>query len=265
MLICRPLAATFAEMEFSFTKILGVLLVPPGLMFGMMLLGLLLGWRYRRTGKTLFISSIALLLLASLPIVSDMLLRFAEDIPPLELTSLKSTPAQAIVVLGGGRYNNAPEYHRDTVGYMSLVRLRYAAQLHHASKLPLLTTGGSVYGEGESEATLMQQVLESELSARVKWIETASRTTQENAVLSKTLLANENITTIILVTHALHMRRAQTAFEKAGFTVIPAPLGYHTPSDEPLSLKVLPSATALKSTHEMVHEYWGRLWYWIRY
>ncbi len=46
------------------------------------------------------------------------------------------------MVLGGGRYRDAPEYGNDTVGEYTLVRLRYAAKLHRETGFPLLVTGG---------------------------------------------------------------------------------------------------------------------------
>jgi uncharacterized SAM-binding protein YcdF (DUF218 family) len=253
-------------MEVIIAKLVASLIKPPGLMLGMMLLGSLLRHRFYRTGQGFIYAGIFLLVLFSLPVVSGGLVRWYEDMPALDETTLKQTSAQAIVVLAGGRNTNAPEYQQDTVSQFSLVRLRYAAYLQRQSKLPILATGGRVYGdESISEAELIQQALQNEFNAQVRWVEDKSRTTFENAVDTQTLLASENINHILLVTHAMHMPRAKEAFKQAGFTVTAAPTGFHTRSSGTFIGGLLPSANALYLSNALFHEWLGRLWYRLRY
>src|SRR5580765_1139325 len=62
--------------------------------------------------------------------------------------SLPYPPAEAIVVLGGGRYLDAPEYGGDTAGPSTLERLRYGAKLGRETRLPILVSGGKPGGFG---------------------------------------------------------------------------------------------------------------------
>ncbi len=253
-------------MELLLTHIIRSFILPPGLFLSLLFLGVILRLRFYRTGLVMIYTSVVLLLLMSLPIIVNPLLHLYERIPALEVSSLAHSPAKAIVVLGGGRYADAPEYHGDTVSKQTLVRIRYGAWLQRKTKLPILVSGGVVNDDGRpAEAQLMQQVLEQEFLAAVPWVETKSHTTYENAIYSRQLLEKVNINNIILVTHAIHMPRAIEAFEKAGFTVTPAPTGFDTGADTPTIMSFLPSMYSLSSMHELMEEILGRVWYHLRY
>lgn len=253
-------------MELLITHVIRVFLLPPGLFLSLLFLGAIVRLRFYRTGQSVIYTAIGLLLLMSLPIVSNPLLHLYENIPAVNPASLTHTQAKAIVILGGGRYANAPEYQgADTVSGASLERIRYGAWLQRKTKLPILVTGGVVFGgKRPAEAELMQQVLQKEFLAFVPWVETHSRNTYENAIDSRKLLAKEGITHIILVTHALHMPRALEAFKHAGFIVTPAPLGFDT-SASPTLLSLLPTSYSLQNMHNLMDEVLGRIWYHLRY
>ena len=253
-------------MEVILGKLLATLLIPPGLMFSMMLAGAILRLRFYRTGQIFIYSGIFLLVTLSLPVITDNVARYYEDMPAFDETSIRTNRPAAIVILAGGRNTNAPEYRNDTISRHSLERVRYGAYLHHKIRLPILVTGGRVYGdESISEAELLQQALQNEFNVTTKWVEDKSRTTYENAVFTQTILAGENISHILLVTHAIHMPRSKEAFEQAGFTVTPAPTSFHTKSSGTLIGGLLPAAHALDLASQLFHEWIGRLWYRIRY
>lgn len=239
--------------------------MPPGLMILMMLLGSLIIGRLYRTGKLLILGGFGLLIAASLPVVANNLLALLEQTPPIDNVRLKQNRAQAIVILGGGRYAEAPEYNgRDTVSRYALERLRYGAHLYRQTGLPILVTGGNPYGREVSEAQLMRQVLEDDFKVPVKWVETASSNTWENARFSQLQLKRDGITRVALVTHAWHMPRSVTVFEQQGLQVTPAPTAYSTRA-HPVLLDYVPSAGALNNTRKALHELLGRLWYAVRY
>jgi len=201
-----------------------------------------------------------------MPIIVQPLLHSYESVPVLKPETLRNSPARAIVILGGGRYPDAPEYQGDTVAEPTLERLRYGAWLQAKSKLPILVSGGVVNNDQRPpEAQLMQQVLEHEFRATVTWVESRSHTTYENAIFSRLLLEKAGIKNIILVTHAIHMPRASEAFAKAGFNVTPAPMGFDTGTDIPTILRLLPSVYSLFSVRELMNEVLGRAWYHLRY
>ena len=92
----------------------------------------------------------------------------------------------------------------------------------------------------------------------MRWVETQSRDTNENALLSAVLLRNAGIQRIALVTHAWHMTRAIKAFEKQSLKVIPAATGF-TSQGANLFERLLPSAAALEQSAIAIHEWAGLL------
>jgi uncharacterized SAM-binding protein YcdF (DUF218 family) len=255
-------------MEVLLIKIIQTLLLPPGLMILLMLAGYFLARRLPRFGKIMLVTGFGLLVLASLPIVADFNLRLLEGDTALSPTKLAQPSAEAIVILCGGRNFQAPEYGtKYTLSRLPLARARYGAFLHRKTQLPVLVTGGNVYTTTTtSEAELMRQALVEDFHVPVKWMETNSRTTWENAVLSKSILDQANINRIYLVTTAMHMPRARMAFEAVGLNVVPAPTDFNGQNGGiPVINDFLPSAKALHNNYYFMHEVLGILWYKLRY
>lgn len=243
------------------SKAVGMLLTPPGLIVVLAVLGLLLQFRWRYTGLAFLTASTLTLIVLSLPVTGLYLMRSLEAQEVVTAPETLSKHAGAIVVLGGGRNTNAVEYGGETINGSTLERLRYAAHLHRASGLPLLVSGGSVFGEAASEAELMQQVLNTDFRTPAKWVEGRSRTTHENALYSRAILEAAGIRHIVLVTHASHMPRAVWAFREAGFEVLPGPTAYTTTAGRETVLDWLPSITGLAFSSRAIHEHIGLLWY----
>lgn len=243
---------------FLLKKLLVALILPPT---GPILLALFGLWltrmesrRWRHGGLWLAILSLAGLLVLSLPIVGKALMVPLEPYPAITPAQLQRV--QAIVILGGGTYSQAPEYGGDTVGSATLERLRYGARLARESHLPLLVSGGSP-GGGRAEGESMREALERDFGAKASWVEAASRDTAENASLSAPLLKTAGITRIALVSHASHLPRAVSLFEKQGLEVTPAPMAFSTGSPS-LAGSLLPGG--LGASREALHEYLGQLY-----
>lgn len=252
-------------MELLLVKAVAALALPPGGNIVLGLAGLALWRRSRMLAAVLLSASLASLWLLSTPKVADGLYASVEGVAPRPIGAPVAEGIGAIVVLAGGR-SHGPEYGGDTVGPHSLERLRYGARLHRETGLPLLLSGGRVYDEPASEASLMGDVLTNELGVPVRWLEESSRNTAENARESAALLAAENIRAIILVTHAAHMPRALREFEKQGLQVHGAPTGYRSGGEAPPRItEWLPSANALEHSRAALHERLGSLWYRMRY
>lgn len=148
---------------------------------------------------------------------------------------------------------------------LTLERIRYGARLQRRTGLPILVTGGRPRDFAQSIAESMQQALVEDFGVPVRWVEGQARTTHENAERSAAVLRAEGIDTIYLVTHAVHMRRAQEAFERAGLTVVPAATVFSS-SDPEVSLRELvPRTTTLVLSSYALHELIGRLWYRLTY
>jgi len=256
------------DMEVLLIKTLQTLLLPPGLMILLMLAGYFLARRMPRTGMSMLFTGFGLLVLASLPLVANFNLRLLEGDTALSAAELAQPSAQAIVILSGGRNLDAPEYGQaDTVSMHTLERVRYGAWLQRHTRLPILVTGGKVFDSSRpAEAELIRQILTEEYGIPVRWSETNSRNSWENAAFSQAMLKAADIKRIYLVTQAWHMPRARMAFEAVGLEVIPAPTGFlHGDGDAPLILDFLPSSGALLVNSYIAHELIGIVWYRLRY
>jgi len=252
-------------MEILITRSIGSLALPLGSVILLLVIGLLLIRRHWRSAATLVALALLGLYTLSLPLTADKLLRSLEAYPALRPQDIKDSPAQAIVVLGAGRYPGAPEYGGDTVSTGGLERLRYAAHLHRLTGLPLVVSGGSPLGEALSEAVLMRASLSNDFHVTEVWIEDQSRTTAENAFFTKILLDEKGIHHVYLVTHAWHMPRAVDIFQQAGLAVTPAPSMFATARNSGAWLDWLPDAGALHDTSLALHEKLGLLWHRIRH
>ncbi len=243
------------------------LLLPPGGNLLLLALALLLGRRLRVLGMVLFWLAVLSLYLLATPFVANRLMLAVQPVEALDLARQPDNPAgTAIVVLAGGRRAQAPEYEGlDTVSTYTLERLRYAARLQRQTKLPILLSGGQVFGKGTSEAVLMNEALISDFRGAPHWLETDSRNTAENAIKSAEILRRNGVNSIYLVTHAFHMSRARQQFEQTGLRVIPAPCSFVTLNEETRLHDFLPNAAALQRANLALHEMLGMVWYRLVY
>lgn len=247
-------------MEWLITHSIAALLMPLGIVLLILLVSMVLAWRRPLLAWRPAVLAFVVLCPLSTQFVADQLTWWLEPAPR---DPAADPSGQAIVVLGGGTYFNAPEYGADTVSPRTLARLRYAAHLHRTLNKPVLASGGAPRGDPVPEAELMKQALERDFRVPVQWVESRSVNTFENAQSSSAVLKAAGIDRIYLVTHAWHMRRARLAFEHAGFTVIPAALGYATRYELTL-LDFMPDAGALDDSTRFFREAIGLGWYYLR-
>lgn len=248
--------------------ILRSLFLPPLLQFWGVLLG---WWLWQRRGRRwlggglLVASSLSLYLMAT-AIGASWLACLVETEPALKLTDRTQWErAQAIVVLGGGREAMAPEFGADTVSWATLVRLRYGAYLYRKTGLPLLVTGGAWWPGQSPESALMAEALVRDFVVNVRWQESRSRTTWENAQFSAEILKAEGVQTVLLVTQAWHMPRSRLAFEAAGLKVIAAPTDFQTETREGPAFRAwLVSPGAFAYCGAVLHELVGTAYYQLR-
>ncbi|WP_298608006.1 YdcF family protein [uncultured Thiothrix sp.] len=242
------------------------LLLPPGQFLVLALIALL--WRKRKMLVcSLFAFAALQILILSLPITASWLLGELEKQYPPRFELWKQEPLpQAIVVLGSGRNLNVPEYAGgESTSLAGIERLRYAAHLPRATGLPILVTGGSPLPDARSEAELMRDVLQDEFRVPVKWLETESHTTWQNAQFTDEMLSKAGIHSAWLVTQAWHMPRSLYSFRKRKLQYLPASVSYSGAiqwTDYPM--KFVPQATALVRSSIALHEWIGLLWYSLR-
>lgn len=242
------------------TNAFSALLLPPLNLLILVAAGILARQRWPRAGPATALLALALLAVMSTTAGARLLIRPLEGMsPPLTLAS--AAQAQAIVVLGGGRRRNAPEYEgQDVPRATVLARLRYAVRLHRQTGLPMLVTGGSPDVKADSEAELMARVLRDDFNTPARWVEGKSDNTAQNARYAAVMLRQAGISHILLVTDALHMPRSRRVFAQAGLTVIPAPTSY-LGSGALIAADFIPGSGALSDTHYAMHEWIGLLWY----
>jgi uncharacterized SAM-binding protein YcdF (DUF218 family) len=201
---------------------LKVLVLPPTSLLLLALAGLAASRRFPRAGRTLAAAAMLLLLALSLPVVSTGLVALLQPPPPFAVNAARD--AQAIVILGGGARRFAADYASDTLASLTLERVRYGARVARLTGLPVMVSGGAPQG-GTAEGALMRDTLEREFGVAVRWSETNSLNTHQNALYSAALLRRAQVSRVVLVTHAFDMRRARAEFESQGIAVVPAATG----------------------------------------
>jgi len=255
-------------MSVLFIKSLSQLLLPPG---GLILLGFLgLLFNRRFWGKALiFLSLASFWLLATEPVRDVILSPLENRYPVFNVSQDKLNLADtAIVLLGGGLYEKAPEYGGiDSLSNHAMMRTLYAARLARESGMSVFTTGGAVLSETtEPEGIVMKRwLIEFGVAESRVHVESLANNTWENAANLKGILQQSGFSIAVLVTTAWHMPRAVQVFESQGIDVIPAPCFYIV-EDEPYDLRsYLPCWNVLADSCDGLHEYLGLIWYQLRY
>ena len=230
--------------------------LPPASLLILALIGALLVNKRVKLARKIILFSIASLWLISTNGFSVWF--HAQVIPAYPLVTakeLKENSVQAIVVLGGGVVTGLPGGDQQ-MSKSSLERLRLGAQLARTSGLPLVFSGGSGWGAIETsvaEAEVAEKVLRQAFGLALKYKESESRDTQENASNTWALLSTKGITRIALVTHSSHMPRASSEFKRNGFNVIEASVGQPTVNSA-YGLSWLPGASHLEISQSVMRE-----------
>ena len=250
----------------SLKPILTTLVLPTA--SGLLLIAAMLAWAWRRNVSkrkhsihypmAAGLLTCAGMWLLSCPAVTLWLsLHLLPQVSPTRPEALLSHKVQAIVVLGGGVEQRAPEYGGPNLPPESMARLLYGMYLAQATQLPLAYTGGVGWG-GENGQTPEAQVAAQALARLhgpvLRWQESQSRDTKENARLTTLLLQRDGISHIAIVTHAWHMPRSLRQFEAAGLQVTPAPMGFVSADMQPVLLW-LPSGSALRESVWLLREW----------
>lgn len=258
----------------SWKPVLGSLLLPPIPLLLLLLIGArALFWR-RAVGWALLLAATAGVWLSACSATGEWLQR-AMLAPPPALSAdriavlRREAAAQssvAIVVLGGGREAHAPEYGTASLSHLSLERLRYGIWLGRQTNAPLMFSGGLGHAAqpGMSEAEVAADIAEREFGRPLRWIESRSRDTRENAEGAVTELRNSRVERLVVVTHGWHMARALRAFREAStragmvWEIVPAPMGLSIRSERP-TLRWLPSTDGFMLVRAVLHERLGLL------
>jgi len=219
---------------------------------------LVLTTRWRKAGRWMIAGALISLYALSTQMMQSLLVATVDRHPPLAADGQGWEQAEAIVVLGAGVQWGSREWGGDAPSSMAIARLRYAAEIHRHTQLPVLITGYT--GDG------MKVVMERDFGVPVRWLEDRSYDTIQNAEKSAHILRRNHIDRVYLVTHFWHMPRSVLAFEAVGMDVVPAPMGFvgNRPGDSILD-RLYPRAGPLLVANLVFHEWIGLAWYGWRY
>lgn len=250
----------------SWKPLVTALVLPPVPFLVLIVAGARLMFRRRLLAWLLVLLGVLGIYFSSTPVASVTLNRWLNRPPPAltegQIGDLKRAPQTAIVVLGGGRRELAPEYGVSTLKPRTAERLRYGLWLGRETGLPVAFSGGLGHGEepGPGEAEIAARVAEREFARPLRWTENESRDTRENAIQTVALLRAQGIERIVLVTNDYHMRRALRNFERAAaagkLQLVAAPMGL--PTGGPWrAADWRPNAVSMELTWIALHEWLG--------
>lgn len=229
-----------------FQKIFSYLLVPPGILLLLVLLGLFVR---RKRSFSLFL---ALVLYVLSSYLGELIFLY-----PLErrMVISPSLPLNAyVVILGGGIERNTRM--GDQPGIATSTRILAGAKLYRTLRTKVVVTGGSLV-KGIPEAWVMrEELIELGVPEDDILVEDKSKNTYENAKNTRELVGDSPI---ILVTDSLHMCRALTTFRKFFREVHPHPALFFF--GDPEFVDFLPNAYSLYLNSRAIYEWMGMIWY----
>lgn len=241
-----------------FKSLLSILLLPPVNLVFVILVGVVVLRIVPRLARWLITIAALLLLVLAMPAVANVMLGALERNLPTTPPSAK--PPGAIVILGADVSHIVGAPSGETVGRLTLERLRAGAALQRKTQLPILVSGGDLPHDTTPLAALMRDSLTQDFQVPVRWTEDRSRDTWQNARDSAAILHADGINSIYLVTHSWHERRALMAFAGTGIAVTAAP----TPLDRSAPLipaDFVPRVSAWQTSYYALHEWFGCVWY----
>jgi uncharacterized SAM-binding protein YcdF (DUF218 family) len=230
-------------------------------------LALLLVRRLRWLSITIIFVAILQLIGFSSPIVADALLEPLENQARMLAEGgkraekiLEQKNYAAIILLGGATTPASPPRRPDPDLGSAADRIWHAARLYQQGLAAKIIVSGGRSPGLESETAIQTEaqamrllLLNLGVPATAIILEEQSRTTRENAALTKKLIGNQPAA---LVTSAFHMPRSIKNFQKEGLVVDAFPTDFQvTPEVTPLWARVLPTAGALQKSEMALKEY----------
>lgn len=253
-------------MFFYLSKIVWWFAAPSNVLIGLVVLGVLLMFtRWVRAGRRLAVLGALGLAVCGFSPLGIWLARPLESRFPVQAQEM--APPDGILVLGGSIDQLTTAARGQVAIAAAGGRLTEAVAL--ARRYPearLVFTGGSnavlredAAGEAEAAAKLFRDL--GIAPGRIA-IETQSRNTYENAVLTRAIVQPKPGERWVLVTSAWHMPRAVGVFRQAGWQPAPYPTDFETRgTDLELWRPVLPASRGLDLVDRMAREWLGLVAY----
>ena len=226
----------------------------------------LLAKGFKKSGIAVSAAALTWLWVMGCGIVSDRLgFSLEKEFPPAPAES--APEADAIVLLGGGMSADVSQSPYPEM-FDAADRVWHAARLYRAGRAPLVIPTGC--GEEIASVPLLKALGVPEDAIRV---EKEARNTEENAKLVAAMLkgVDGRRPRVILVTSAIHMRRALLMYRRyaPGLDIVPSAadypytLGRANPTEGGIP-KVFPNSEAIAASKRALKElvgYWGYRWF----
>jgi uncharacterized SAM-binding protein YcdF (DUF218 family) len=242
---------------FIISKIINTFLNPLVWIVILLIVGIAL--KNKNKARKFLIASLVSFLFFSNNFIIDVLIK-AWEVPIVDQSEMKDCYDVAIV-LGGGMINIDSENERMSFRH-NTDRIMQAVDLYHKGKVDkILISGGAGH-------LIFRNVIEADLLVdffsrngvpdSVLIAENKSDNTYQNAVNSKLIVDSMEVSSVLLITSSLHMRRSRAIFIKQGFDfdIYPTNQLVGNLRYDPLYL-LIPSPDALKRWDMLIHEVWG--------
>lgn len=222
-----------------------------------------LAYWWQRYGWVIVGAGILVVWVPATPVVSEWLQGTLEHrFPPRSVEEAPSV--DAIVTLGGAvGAPRPPRVYPDLSGASD--RVWHAARLYHAGKAPyIIASGGTLPWKDQAfrEASTIKSLLMSwNVPADSILTESTSANTYQNATNTAAIVEERGFDRVLLVTSALHMRRALATFRSTGIHAMPAATDYGVVDGSTTMLSLIPSAGALRGSTAAIREYVGYIVY----
>jgi uncharacterized SAM-binding protein YcdF (DUF218 family) len=216
---------------FIAAKLLAFLTQPLAWVALLMLVAVLLVRRHPRASQRLGVTAFGLLLGLGWEPLPDALIRQLEARYPALPASTNLNGYAGVVVLGGALESAYVWTQADQSALNDAAErmTEVSPLLRRQPTLRVLFTGGEgeLFGDGPSEARRAERFFTAQgIPPRQLLYESASRTTYENALLSKSLPGVDPAQPWLLMTSAWHMPRAMATFRKNGWNVRAYPVDF---------------------------------------
>jgi len=232
-----------------FLKILEMFLLPSVFVLVLILIGIILIFRKKRgkLGKILIILGILLYYLFSITPVADLIISPLEkQYQPAQKEELNK--ADKIVLLLGGKESD-------------VLRASEVLRLYNLQSAIIISGRDPLSPKIEEAKEVKDFLVERGIPSENIILEDKSRTTKESAENLKNLVVEEPF---FLVTSAYHMPRSMESFQKMGANPIAAPADFKIKESYDI-LDFFPDAENLRNSDIALHEYFGILWYRLKY
>lgn len=243
---------------------------PVGLVWLVLLFLALQSWRRQERLRAAITAAAALLIWigGATPLHAYLVAHLEE--PYLAATVENAPSADVVVVLGGMLASPTPEPYGFTI-VSGAGRIVSGVEAIRRGKGKVLVFGGGVQKAGTDnvpEGVLLEKLVAGWGVVDPQVISMpASRTTREEAMRFRALMATNNWRSVILVTSAYHMERSLAAFRREGVRATPVAadyIGLPALRAGSVRFRLVPTGAPLKDISIFIHEVLGRVYYRLR-